>query len=185
MKAWRGGESEARRGERRWAERRIASNPRKKGSVELAEERSEGRRWNCTWETWGKAEKKREMNWDSASETVGWAVMRVTRQWWWTSCTASLRKGVKWPMPALGRRATWGGWGCRASEIDIVRGAQDGVGNGEALDARSQNGTRSQERRVCLICSHRPLNSWSTQLGKVPKIHVSCTYIHIAGSWIW
>jgi len=36
------------------------------------------------------------------------------------STTTSLRKGVKWPMSALGRRATLG---CRASEIDMVRGA--------------------------------------------------------------
>ena len=32
--------------------------------------------------------------------------MGVTRQWWWISFVASLRKGVRWPIPALGRRAT-------------------------------------------------------------------------------
>jgi hypothetical protein len=31
-------------------------------------------------------------------------VTRVTRQWWWMSSAASLRKGVRWPMPALGKR---------------------------------------------------------------------------------
>lgn len=107
-----GGEREESRGVRRYAERRMASNLRKKGSVDLAVEGSRGRRWNSSSVTRsGKAERKRVMSDDSASETVGvgWVVMRVRvrGQWVWESSNAaSRRKGVRWPMPALGKRTT-------------------------------------------------------------------------------
>ncbi|GMN41956.1 hypothetical protein TIFTF001_011188 [Ficus carica] len=51
--------------------------------------------------------KKREMRRDSARETVGLAVMRVRRQWWRRRSKAAKRsKGVRCPIPALGKRAT-------------------------------------------------------------------------------
>lgn len=42
---------------------------------------------------------------DSAADTVGVAVINVTAQLRRRSMEAIRRKGVKWPIPALGKRA--------------------------------------------------------------------------------
>lgn len=58
---------------------------------------------------------------DSAVETGGWAVMRVTRQLWEDSMAASRRIGFKWPIPALGMIAICGGeWWLMSVADDIV-----------------------------------------------------------------
>lgn len=62
------------------------------------------------------------MSLDSARETVGLIVMRVTWQLLRRrSKVANRRKGMRWPIPALGKRATWvvlGLW--RSPKLDMV-----------------------------------------------------------------
>lgn len=49
------------------------------------------------------------MCWDSAAETVGRGVIRVTWQPLVKSVAARRRKGTRWPIPAEGKRAICGG----------------------------------------------------------------------------
>ena len=107
MKAEREVERGDRVGDRRWTERRMVSYCREKGSLELTWVGSKGVRLKWMWVTWGKEEVKAEMRVDSARERVGLGVKRVTLQPWRRNNAASLRHGLRWPMPALVRKPTW------------------------------------------------------------------------------
>ena len=106
-KAESGGEEERdnSKGRRRWTERLMASNWRKKGSSVVELECWIGMVWKSTCLTCGCWERKEAMWEDSAAETVGFAVINVTVQLRDKSMEAIRRKGVKWPIPALGKRA--------------------------------------------------------------------------------
>jgi len=115
IKTERGGFSADRSGERRWEEFLMSWKCSKKGSSEGL---SSGRRWNCWCLIWGKEANNWDKACDSESETVGCGMMKVTWTFWSVSEAASLRKGVRWPMPALGRRATWAS--LRSLELGIL-----------------------------------------------------------------
>lgn len=87
----------------------MASNWSQKGSVVLTWVGSRGVRLRSSWVSWceGKAEQNRAMRFDSAVETVGLGVMSVTLQPWRRKSSAVRRHGLRWPKPALGRKAKW------------------------------------------------------------------------------
>lgn len=100
---------------RRWAKWRMDPHCRTKRGLKSAEGGPIGRRWNCFSVTWGKADRKSDKYWDSASKTVGWGVIRVIWQLWRRSDAASRRKGF--------RRATWE-WKPRPPEVDTLDAAK-------------------------------------------------------------
>lgn len=57
---------------------------------------------------WGCVDKKVEIWMDSALESVGWIVIRVTLQLEDDNIEAKRRNGIKCPIPALGHIATCG-----------------------------------------------------------------------------
>ena len=105
MSADKGGETDERTGPRRWAARRILSNWRKKGSLELTEEMSKGGRGNSTGRNNGEEETKAAMWSASAAETSGMGQMKVTAQPREANMAARRRKGLRCPIPALGSSA--------------------------------------------------------------------------------
>lgn len=127
--AERGGEREERRGERRCSDWVICNQRMKKGSsisVGVVGLSGNWRQW-----MWGWSEKKVERWWDSAADTAGAGVMRVMVQLWEERRVARRRKGARWPMPALGKRATCSGLWCEESEFAITVGAGGGGSSGQ------------------------------------------------------
>ncbi|CAA7409633.1 unnamed protein product [Spirodela intermedia] len=86
----------------------MASNWRKKGSVEAAVEESKGRRGNSSGRMPAEEATKSATWRASAPEITGVGVMKVTPQPREASSAARRMNGMRWPMPELGSRATWG-----------------------------------------------------------------------------
>ncbi|CAA6672441.1 unnamed protein product [Spirodela intermedia] len=104
----------------------MASNWRKKGSVEAAEEESKGRRGNSSGRTPSEEATKSETWRASAAETTGVGVMKVTPQPREASAAASRRNGMRWPMPALVSRATWGAAAAAGGVMDPISECVEG-----------------------------------------------------------